>query len=237
MQLTPRQKSFLSRLLELYRERRQPLHYTEVARRLGLGKSSAYEMLRLLERKGQVLSEYLLPKGDSSPGRSHILFQPTAEALEAGSPLLVRADGRDEEWEQFKARVLSKLQSGKASARKGVLRQVMDIIPEAQSPLALCAEVITVLLLNLKDVKHGLEPRTPLAKVLESPATKLGMSLAAGLAAGMVQMDVASRRALDRLNDYVKRYEASLDGLNTEDLEALRRYALDVVTVLRLRKS
>jgi len=202
-----------------------------------LGKSSAYEMLRILERKGLVLSEYLLPKGDSTPGRSHILFQPTAEALETCSPLFGGVDQRGEEWEQFKARVLSRLQSGKASARKGVLRQVLDMIPEAQSPLALCAELITVLLLSLGEAKHTLGPRSPLAKVLESPPSKIGMSLAAGLAAGMVQVDVASRRALDRLNDYVKRYEASLDVLNTEDIEALRRYALDVVTVLRERKS
>lgn len=198
-----------------------------------MAKSTAYEMLRRLERKGLVLSEYLLPKGDSSPGRSHILFQPAAEALETRSPLLGGVDQRGEEWEHFKAQVLSRLQSGKASARKGVLRQVMDMIPEAQSPLALCAELITVLLLNLSEATHTLGPRSPLIKILESPPSKIGMSLAAGLAAGMVQLDVASRRALDRLNDYVKRYEASIDGLNTEDLEDLRRYALDVVTVLR----
>jgi hypothetical protein len=147
--------------------------------------------------------------------------------------LLGGVDQRGEEWEHFKAQVLSRLQSGKASARKGVLRQVMDMIPEAQSPLALCAELITVLLLNLSEATHTLGPRSPLIKILESPPSKIGMSLAAGLAAGMVQLDVASRRALDRLNDYVKRYEASIDGLNTEDLEDLRRYALDVVTVLR----
>jgi hypothetical protein len=108
----------------------------------------------------------------------------------------------------------------------------MSMIPEERSPLALCAEVIAALLLSIRGVKHSLGPHSPLTRLLESPATKLGMSLVAGLAAGMVQMDVASRRALDRLHDYLKRYEMSLEGLNLEKLEALRRYTQDVMKAL-----
>jgi len=106
------------------------------------------------------------------------------------------------------------------------------MIPEARSPLAVCAEVITALLLSLEEVKHSLGPQSLLARLLAAPATKLGMSLAAGLAAGMVQMDAASRRAFDQLYEYVKRYEMSLEELDPEKLEALRRYAQDVVQAL-----
>jgi len=232
MELTFRQKSFLSRLVDLYREARQPLHYTEVARRLGLGKSSAYDMLWLLERKGLVISEYALPKKSPSPGRSHVRFWPTAKAEETLYQSVAEAEEDRQEWERVKALVLDRLRHGKASARKGVLRQVMSMIPEARSPLAVCAEVITALLLSLKEVEHSLGPRSPLARVLESPATKLGMSLAAGLAAGMVQMDAASRRAFDQLHEYVRSYEMSVEGLNSEKLEALRKYAQDVMKAL-----
>lgn len=197
-----------------------------------MGKSSAYDMLRLLERKGLVLSEYVLPKESTSPGRSHVRFWPTVKAEETLSQSVAEAEEDREEWEQVKARVLNRLRHGKASARKGVLREVMRMIPEARSPLAVCAEVITALVLSLKEVEHSLGPQSPLARVLESPATKLGMSLAAGLAAGMVQMDVASRRAFDQLHEYVKRYELSLEDLNSEKLEALRKYAQDVVKAL-----
>jgi len=232
MKLTFRQRSFLSKLLDLYREVRQPMHYTEVARRLGLGKSSAYDMLRLLERKGLVISEYVLPKQSSSPGRSHVRFWPTAMAEETLSQSVAEAAEDREEWEQIKAQVLNRLRHGKASARNGVLREVMNMIPEARSPLAVCAEVITALLLSLEEVKHSLGPQSLLARLLAAPATKLGMSLAAGLAAGMVQMDAASRRAFDQLYEYVKRYEMSLEELDPEKLEALRRYAQDVVQAL-----
>ncbi|MCK4722172.1 MAG: hypothetical protein KAT75_02655, partial [Dehalococcoidia bacterium] len=60
----------------------------------------------------------------------------------------------------------------------------------------------------------------------------LGMSLAAGLVAGMVQMDTASMRVIDQLYEYVKRYEVALEELNPEKLEALRIYARDVVKAL-----
>ncbi|MCK4361732.1 MAG: helix-turn-helix domain-containing protein [Dehalococcoidia bacterium] len=232
MKLTFRQKSFLGRLLDLYREARQPMHYTEVARRLGLAKSSAYDMLRLLERKGLVISEYVLPKESPSPGRSHVRFWPTAMAEEIFSQSVAEAAEYRGEWEQIKAQVLDRLRHGKASARKAVLRDVINMILEARSPLAVCAEVITALLLSLGEVKHSLGPQSPLARLLGAPPTKLGMSLAAGLAAGMVQIDTASGRALDRLYEYVKRYEMSLEELDPDKLEALRRYAQDVMKAL-----
>jgi len=149
------------------------------------------------------------------------LSQPVAEAAED-----------KEEWEQVKARVLDRLRQGKGSARKGVLREVMNMIPEARSPLAVCAEAITALLLSLEEVKHSLGPQGPLARLLAAPPTKLGMSLAAGLAAGMVQMGVASQRVFDDLYEHVKRYEMSLQELNPDKLEALRRYAQEVVRTL-----
>lgn len=232
MKLTFRQKSFLSRLLDLYREARQPLHYTEVARILGLGKSSAYDMLRLLERKGLVISEYVLPKESPSPGRSRVRFWPTAKAEEILSMPITDTENEREEWEQIRAQVLDRVRHVTASARYGVLHEVMNMIPKTRTPLAICAEALTALLLNIDEMKHSLGPQSPLARLLGTPATKLGMSLAAGLAAGMVHMDAASQRAFDQLYEYVKRYEISLEELNPEKLEALRIYAQDVMKAL-----
>jgi len=87
MELTFRQKVFLSRVLNLYLETREPLHYSTIAQQLGLSNSTAYDMLRLLEGKGMVSSEYVMPKVTSGPGRSSILFFPTAEAIDLFSRL------------------------------------------------------------------------------------------------------------------------------------------------------
>ena len=50
--LTHRQREFLNHFLDLYQEMEEPIHNTVLADRLGLGKVTAYEMLRLLEERG-----------------------------------------------------------------------------------------------------------------------------------------------------------------------------------------
>ena len=233
MVLTSRQKSFLSRLLDIYRQARRPLRYTEVAKLLGIGKSSAYDMLRLLERKGLVISEYVLPKESPSPGRSHVRFWPTVEAEEILCILPTNSAEEIKEWEQLKARVLDRLRHEKDSDRKSVLREVKSTLREAQSPLVISAKVITILLLSLKDVEHSFGSQSPLVRLLGVPASKVGMSLAAGLAAGMLQVDSASRYTFDQLHEYIKSYEQALAELSPEKLEALRRYTQNILSSLR----
>ena len=87
--LTARQRAFLDKLLELYRERKGPVHYSDVAERLGVNRFSAYDMLRVLEKKGFAASSYTLrsavPAASGAhpgPGRSMVVFAPTASATE-----------------------------------------------------------------------------------------------------------------------------------------------------------
>ena len=49
IKLTRRQHQFLSQFLDFYHEVEQPIHYPDLADRLGIGNVTAYEMLRLLE--------------------------------------------------------------------------------------------------------------------------------------------------------------------------------------------
>ena len=70
--LSRRQQEFLSQFLDVYRESDQPIHYTTLAKELGIGKVTAYEMLRLLEERGLVQAEFQLPEGGRGPGRSGI---------------------------------------------------------------------------------------------------------------------------------------------------------------------
>ena len=77
IKLTFRQKAFLDKLHDVYSEMQGPIHYSLVAERLGLSNSTAYDMLRVLEQKGMVGSQYATPKEIAGPGRSSILFYPT----------------------------------------------------------------------------------------------------------------------------------------------------------------
>jgi ABC-2 type transport system ATP-binding protein len=77
MKLTRRQEGFLRQMLDLYHQMNKPLHYSEIAERVGVSRFTAYDMLRLLEKNGFVASDYQLAADKSGPGRSEIVFMPT----------------------------------------------------------------------------------------------------------------------------------------------------------------
>src|SRR5438067_1357009 len=104
MQLTRRQTTFVERLVDLYHEAQGPIHYSTLARRLGVSRFTAYDMLRLLEEKGLVTSAYQLTAGKSGPGRSEVLYEPTKRA----HALIAELAGPDgaEEWATIKQRLV-----------------------------------------------------------------------------------------------------------------------------------
>ena len=232
MELTFRQKSFLSKLLDLYHEMREPVHYSVVAKRLGLSNSTAYDMLKLLEQRGMVSSEYATPKAISGPGRSNILFIPTAEATELFYHL-ARENQEQEEWEEVKAHILLSLRQGKASNYQDLLRELLVKIPEARSPLVRCAEVITALLLSLRETRHKLGKQSPVNMLLGSPVTKLGMSILAGLTLGLCLADQKVQWLLGDFRKYTEKYELSLQELSPKSLITLHRFARDVSRILK----
>ena len=233
MELTFRQKVFLSRVLDIYHEMRESVHYSLIAERLGLSNSTAYDMLKLLEQKGMVGSEYAIPKVVSGPGRSSILFFPSAEAIELFSRLAGESQ-EQEEWEDVKARILLSLHQGKASDYQDLLRELLVRIPEARSPLARCAEVITALLLSLRETKHAFGPRSPVSILLAAPVGKLSMSILAGLILGLSFVDQRVQRLLVNYQEYAEKYESSLQELSRDSLAKLHRFTREVWNILKV---
>jgi energy-coupling factor transport system substrate-specific component len=152
--LTLRQKAFLKKFLEVYREKQEPVHYSVVAQRLGLNNSTAYDMLRLLEQKGMISSQYDTPKATAGPGRSSILFSPTLKATGLSQPAGENR-GR-EKWEEFKARLLASLNQGTADEYQDVLDELQAQIAELRMSLEQYAESVTALLLNLREARQEL---------------------------------------------------------------------------------
>jgi DNA-binding IscR family transcriptional regulator len=70
MKLTHRQETFVQSLLDLYGELNGPIHYSVLANRIGVSPFTAYGLLRLLEKKGLVISQYHLNSGKLVVGRS-----------------------------------------------------------------------------------------------------------------------------------------------------------------------
>lgn len=134
MALTARQRTFLLRLLDLARERGRPIHYTEVAERLGVARSTAYEMLRRLAEKGYAQAGYSR-EGRQGQGRAAVVFSPTLKSLQA---LRRRAAERwsDAEWEELKTRLMAavdRLEQIEGVKREEIVRILRALASKVES--------------------------------------------------------------------------------------------------------
>lgn len=238
--LTARQRAFLDKLLELYREHKGPVHYSDVAERLGVNRFSAYDMLKVLEKKGFASSSYTLRStapaaaGRSGPGRSMVVFAPTSLA----AMTLPRA-GEDiqlgEDWQRVRERVLRVLRNARGANPREALNDVLARLPEANAPLTFCTEMIGALLLNMQRVRdraEGLNPFRALATLRGSDAA--GLETLAGLSVGATLStdDEAGPTLTQRLLDHARRYQTNLPRLSEEARSALIQFLEEALEAL-----
>jgi DNA-binding MarR family transcriptional regulator len=239
IKLTFRQKAFLGKLHDVYQEMKGPIHYSLVAERLGLSNSTAYDMLRVLEQKGMVGSQYATPKEIAGPGRSSILFYPTSQAKELFSHLAWEIANKKDEWEEVKAFILTRLQQVKVDNYKGLIQELLNKAPEAQSPLAQCAEIIAALLLSLRETKNKLIEQSSISAIVKAPVSRLRMSILAGLILGLSLADQGRRlqHILGNYREYTEKYETSLQKLNKDGLVKLHHFTRELWTILKTEPS
>ncbi len=131
--LTPRQQQFLRQFLDIYQELGEPVHYSTLAERLGVGKVTAYEMLRLLEERGLVRKVYQPNPDQHGPGRSTVIFAPTRE----GGQLMRRLSGEAaelEDWRSLRDRLLQQLRECQANGYENLLHDLLAHLPAAAPP-------------------------------------------------------------------------------------------------------
>ncbi len=147
MELTGRQEAFIRNLVDLYLEHAEPIHYSRLAERLGVSPFTAYDMMKLLEERGYVRSEYQLPEGKPQTGRSIIVFAPTPKAHQVIAELT--ADAPQGDWEDVKDALLDRVRSGRFEDSDVVI-DVLARVPQDDPPvLRYCTEVATVLTLRV----------------------------------------------------------------------------------------
>jgi len=188
--LTARQRTFLSQFLELYREVKGPLHYSVVAEKLKISNISAYDMLRVLRKRGMVASQYLLPKRRPGPGRSTIVFYPTQRAASLMELPSVE-EGERREWEELKERALQALKKRKDDYGQ-VLGELLSRMPQHKSPLLYTTEMITAIVLQMGQLKEDARARflRDVRKLMQTGES--GLSALADLA----RLSAESKKAL-----------------------------------------
>jgi hypothetical protein len=232
--LTARQRAFAEKLVELYREHRGPVHYTDVAEKLGVNRFSAYDMLKVLEKKGFAASSYALAAGHSGPGRSMVVFEPTDQAV--ALPVRGLVDPRlTEEWLGVRERVLRRLRNSRGPDYLEAVGELLAQLPEAKAPLDYCAEMIGVLLLNMQRAKgaaDGLNPFRALSALRTSGDTELEALAGFSLGVTLTVDDDASPSLTQRLLDHGRRYQTSLLRLSADARLALAQLLEEALDAL-----
>jgi energy-coupling factor transport system substrate-specific component len=234
MGMTERQRAFLEQFWDLYREAKAPIHYSVVAQKLRISNISAYDMLRLLKRKGMVASQYLLPKKQRGPGRSTVVFYPTPSANALfHHPSAEEGDRR--EWEDLRDKILHGLRRRKDDY-DAMLDELVSRIPERQSPMLRTTEVMTAIVLQVSQL--GGEARVRLLEEVRKlmAAGESGLSALAGLALGLMLADDADKSLTARLLSHVERYQEDLTRLSAESKKALSEFFLEVVKTVERQK-
>jgi len=212
IELTRRQRDVLARLQDLYREKGQPVHYTDLAQRLGINRFSAYDMLRVLEQKGAVGSQYVLSRVPG-PGRPEVAFFPLARL----------SDGPD--WEQTKNAILSRMRDVRGTD-SDLLDVLLDDIAQSRSQLVYCERAMAALIVSL-----GQKARDYGRGLLAASTPAEGLDLFASLVLGLTLTGQAGRRLSQRLVECSERCQQYIAGMDTATREDLAHFVQHLVAL------
>jgi len=230
--LSARQRDFLSRLLDLYRESKAPVHYKEVAQALDVSPVTAYEMLRLLEEKALARSEMVRPQGHR--GRSLVVFSPTEKATTLLSGLTGDHLSK-QEWEKAKADILQALEKGRGSDYRDLLNELLLRIPERQSPLLFAADMVTAIILVFYELRDSTT-----AKKIFSTLRRFGppgwavLYSMAGFSLALSLVEKANRHATSLLLSYAQQFREHLDNLTGGEKARLSDLVYEILRALGL---
>jgi DNA-binding Lrp family transcriptional regulator len=229
MRLTQRQNDFIGKLLELYQESATPIHYSEIANRLGVSDITAYDMLRLLEEKGLVSSHYELPAKKAGPGRSKITFLPTPRAHHLMGDLV--DDALREGWESIKERLLAKFAESDIEAEELAQEVLARIPPEGRDPLHYCVEIMTIIALRLRSSSGRSLLLEFLPNILPSSdeASRVNLNLLGGFAMGVLAHENRDDPVWGReLLEHVKHYLTCVTDMDAKENQKLATHLLQV---------
>lgn len=230
--LTRRQQEFLRALIELHQQKGEAIHYTLVAEHLDVGRVTAYEMLRLLEKRGLALREFQRSEIERGPGRSPVSFRPTAQAEKT----LVdqSTSGRiSEEWLKVKAQIIEKLKRTEGRSHEDLLKELLDRLPRRRSPDVYMAEMVTALVLGLHSLRELAEARR-LRNMLGRIGLPGELDLAAipGLSIGLSLVERFNKQVSGVLLNQASKYQTLLSELSAEKRRLLAEFTREVVKIV-----
>ena len=200
-----------------------------LAERLGVSPFTAYDMLRLLEDKGMVTSEYHLSPDKSGPGRAERVFLPTRQAHDIFARLTGNVGGAD--WEAFKLQVLERTRKGELKGKELAEEMLARFPPDVSGPPRYCIEVMTIVALRLRSTTGRRILVEHISEILptQKPATRSNLCLLGGFALGiLVNEDINDREWEQQLFEHVQRYLDIVIKLSVKDCRLLGEHLMMV---------
>ncbi|MEM7115192.1 MAG: hypothetical protein AAF614_22320 [Chloroflexota bacterium] len=220
MKLTARQEAFLNELVTLYQNDAAPIHYTTLAKQLDVNRYTAYDMLKVLEKKGYVASHYRAKEGHVGPGRSEVVFMPTKKA----DHLFQRASTYLEDVDLETAGPLALFVSP-SSHYQWAVRLLNGLMPDETKQIRYCVELLLVLLLSVSQSTNGRSPlQLPFPPIFcpSNLPKRPHLTLLSGLLLGLVINHTDTSK--NSLLEHTLRYQAIIFGLSDTDCQKLSQY-------------
>jgi len=207
---------FLKTIKQVYEATNLPVHYARVAEILKISKWSAYEMLKTLERKGFLTSQYEVDQEKKYPGRARVMFVPTQLVN-----LVLREKNLEnvvpvKEFQLLKERLMSVYDKTTKIAPEKLVEQMRAELSNIENPLVFCAYVITILILQLQTLS---KTSISLLKdvVLEVSEGKIGLAMFVGVAIGSMTKTASQVQLLSHMADCLSGFQKNLAMLNRSE--------------------
>ena len=233
MGLTHRQEVFILSLLDLYHAMKNPIHYSVLAKRIGVSPFTAYDMLRVLEEKGFVTSTYRIESGKTTAGRSEVVFRPTQLAYHRFSELARGADSSD--WTDVKSQIMARIHASDILDHEladEILARIPSDYPET---VHYCVEVITLLILRLgkSTGRRILVERLPQVRKWREAFSKSSLIILGGFILGLLATD--NSLALERdpsILNLVQQYQKLVTEMEPKLVRCLAERIDDMFSIV-----
>jgi len=230
--LTERRKEFLEAVVNQYNATGEPVHYTEVAKVIGVSKWTAYDMLTALAREGYLEVIRKVDRKEGLPGRSQVMFRPSPAAYKYAKPGEGKEKGHMVDWEHTRKELLKRLAEADRKGPAVLLKETLAELPHISNPLIFCAKVIAALLLAVWTVRKTAQTLMLLREVLSYLSVpEAALILLVGLALGYIWKS-GRTGVTDGLNQHIDRYIREVKRMDEKEHAILLTFVEDVAARL-----
>jgi len=230
--LTERRKEFLKAVIQQYELAGEPVHYTDVARLIGVSKWTAYDILTALAKGGYLEVVHRVDRKEGLPGRSQVTFRPTPAAYRGVNLSPDQDGGFQVDWERTRKELFQRLSEADRKGPAVILKETLAELPHISNPLIFCAKLIVALLLAVWTVRKTAQVLMVLREALNYLSVpEAALILLVGLIMGYIWKS-GKAEAQDGLHRYIDRYVSEVRRMDKQEQEALLAFVQDVTNRL-----